>query len=325
MRTIVYIQRHPKAGFSIKKVFKPIISSIDPKETYEVPFPNASLYSLYKNIKYIFSKRKKDAIFHITGDIHYGIIGLIKKRSVLTIHDTVTIDFNNDNKLKRFLKKLLWFTLPLKFASKVVCISDTTRRYVEKYTSRKDLEVIHNCVDPAIQYQPIKENPIFRFLIVGTNQNKNIERMIEALEGLNCELVIVGKLSSNQEELLKRMKIKYENKYNLSDEELYEEYYNSNAVLFCSLFEGFGMPVLEANKAGRPIICSNIPVLKEVAGDAALFVDPYDIKSIREGCDQIIQNADLQEKLIKKGIINAEKHNKNSIVKQWEKLYNSLS
>ena len=85
------------------------------------------------------------------------------------------------------------------------------------------------------------------------------------------------------------------------------------------------MIVVEANQVGRPVICSNIPVLQEIAGDAALFVDPTNIGDMRKGFLRILSDTDLKKSLINKGFVNAERFDAETISKQWQDLYNSMA
>ena len=326
MRKIIFIQRNKAAGFSIDKVSRPIIENIEDKLEITVPSRGAGVKDILKNLWFVLKNRHRGVIYHITGDIHYCLLSLIGARTVLTVHDTVTLDFNTTKNIKYYVKKFLWFTLPLKIADRVVCISEETKRQLEKYTNRKDLIVIHNSVDQNIRTtsrKPITDK--FNVLIIGTKKNKNIERVLEALSVYNCQVTIIGKLTDEQKNLINELGINLVNKFNLSDEELRQEYYKTDLVMFVSLFEGFGMPILEANKAGRPIICSTIPVLKEVGKNSALYVDPYDVKAIENGISKLISDSELQNELVTNGINNAKEHDISNIIRQWDKLYMSLS
>lgn len=325
MKRIIYFHRNKKAGFSIEKVSTPFINLIENKSVYHVPSERANIKSLIKNLWFVYKKRDKKSIFHVTGDIHYVLLSLIGMKTILTVHDTCTLDFNKGSFLKKKLVKFLWFSLPLRLAKKVVCISENTKKSLMTHVRRKDLIVIPNSVDEAIEFhaKPEKSEKL-RLLIIGTNPNKNVEGQIEALKGIDCILTIIGRLNRSQEELLKRNEIKYINRYDLEDGELYEEYYAADIVLFCSFFEGFGMPLIEANKAGTPVICSNIPVLKEIGGDAAIFVNPKDKEEIRKKIIELSKDKELRNSLIENGRKNAENYNINRIYPLWEKLYSSL-
>lgn len=325
MKRIIYFHRNRKAGFSIEKVSTPFINLIENKSVYHVPCERANFKSLIRNLWFVYRKRERKSVVHVTGDIHYVLLSLIGMKTVLTVHDTCTLDYNKGGFLKKKLVKMLWFSLPIRLATRVVCISEKTKESVMKHVGRKDLTVIPNSVDEAIEFRPkVEKSGKLRLLIVGTNPNKNVEGQIEALKGLDCVLTIVGRLDRSQEELLKRNGINYINKYDLEDSELYEEYYAADIVLFCSFFEGFGMPLIEANKAGTPVICSDIPVLRETGGDAALYVNPNDREEIRQKIIALSEDNGLRDSLIERGRKNAEKYSIKRIYPLWERLYGEV-
>lgn len=322
---IIYFHRNNKAGFSINKVTQTIIRDIDNKKEYYMPCSGSGLRALLRNILFIIKYREKGAIHHITGDVHYGILGLIGYKSVLTIHDTVGLDFLKMGKIKSFIYGLIWFRLPLLLSSRIVCISEVTRSYLWKYSKRTDIRVIHNAIDSKLEYSSMHSMiTVPNILFIGIKDNKNLIRCFEALNGISCRITVIGKLKDNQIESLKANDIDYINKWDLSDDELNQEYMKCDIVSFCSLFEGFGMPVLEANKAGRPVLCSTIPVLKEVAGEAACFVDPYDIEDIRRGYLHLINDQEYRKELVDKGVKNVLKYQPTIIRNQWQEVYSSL-
>ncbi|MBF8249949.1 MAG: hypothetical protein HW400_550, partial [Candidatus Levybacteria bacterium] len=147
-------------------------------------------------------------------------------------------------------------------------------------------------------------------LFVGTIQpRKNIERLIEAFSKLNksgLDLVIVGKKGWKFEEILaapKKLNVQNKVKFldSVTDEDLPAFYKNALCFALPSLYEGFGLPVLEAMKYGCPVITSNISSLPEAGGDAALYVDPFNVHDITKKLELIINDKELRSKLIKKG------------------------
>jgi glycosyltransferase involved in cell wall biosynthesis len=321
----LFFHRNLAAGYSINKVTQTIVRQIPDKEEFYVPYAGASLKSILGNLIFVFKHRNRKAINHITGDIHYCILALIGCKSVLTIHDTVALDFNELSKLKKFLIEWLWFRLPLLLATKVVCISEQTRQCVKRLTNRKDIVVIHNAIDPLFKpFPPHQHRDIPSILLIGTNPNKNLLRTIEALQGVKCKVSIIGKLSKEQLAALDRYHICYENRQNLSDEQILEEYVKCDVVSFISLFEGFGMIVIEANKVGRPVVCSDIPVLKEIGGDAALFVNPYHVEEIRNAFSQLLYDDILYKDYVIKGEMNVQRFDSSFIASQWIKFYESI-
>jgi glycosyltransferase involved in cell wall biosynthesis len=322
--TITYFHRNKKVGFSINKVSQTYIREIEKKiniEQYFVPCYRADLISCLRNIWFVYIHRNKDGINHITGDIHYCMFALIGCKSILTIHDTCLLEYTK-NKIKKIIFYIFWYKLPFGIAQKLICISENTKNEITKITKRKDIEVIYNAVDPAFNISPKiinKEKPII--LQIGTSWNKNIKNIIVALSSICCHLRIIGLLSSEQKEEIKKNKIDYSIISNLSNKEILDEYIKSDIVCFCSIFEGFGMPIIEAQAIGRAVITSKINPLTEIAGNGALFVDPKNINDIRAGITEIIKNDDLRNKLIKNGCKNVNRFNSLKITQKYYELY----
>ncbi len=152
-------------------------------------------------------------------------------------------------------------------------------------------------------------------LFVGTLQpRKNIERLIEAMAKLpqDLNLVVVGKKGWLFEEILvapKKFGVEGRVKFLdfVKDEEMPSLY--KNAVCFClpSLYEGFGLPVLEAMKYQCPVVLSNVSSLPEAGGDAAIYVDPQSSDSIAKGIKKIIDSESLRKEMISKGLAHVKK------------------
>ena len=96
-------------------------------------------------------------------------------------------------------------------------------------------------------------------------------------------------------------------------------------VTFPSFYEGFGMPILEANMVGIPVLASNIDVLHEVADNAAYFVNPYSIDDIRHGIIELLDNNKLRNSLIANGKVNIKRFSPQNIAEQYKSLYRQLS
>lgn len=321
---IVYFHRNHAAGYSIRKVTQTVIRDIEDKEEYELPYYSPSPLAVLKNLWFVYRHRRKDAINHVTGDVQYAILALGGCRSVLTCHDTVSLDFRKMSFLKRLFFEWLWYRLPLKRATKIVAISENTKKCLQRYTRRDDIEVIHNAIDPIFVRKDRPHHEIPQILLIGTSPNKNLVRTFEALKGIKCEVTIIGTLSEEQTASLKENQIVFTNRTGLSDAEIVEAYAQCDIVSFESLFEGFGMIVVEANQVGRPVICSDIPVLREVGGDAALFVDPEDVEDMHAGFERLIGAARLQEELVARGFENAKRFDVGLIQQQWRTFYESL-
>jgi glycosyltransferase involved in cell wall biosynthesis len=163
------------------------------------------------------------------------------------------------------------------------------------------------------------------FLQVGTGEhNKNICRVAEALRGISCELEIIGRVSERQRQVLERNSISYRSYSNLSDAEVIERYRQCDAVLAASTYEGFGMPIIEANAVGRPVVTSNVCAMPEVAGGAACLVDPFDCASIREGVLRILEDPGYRAGLVKEGFENVKRFHPVRIASEYAALYQEV-
>lgn len=327
MNSIIYFSRNEKAGFSIQKVFNAIIKNPNNVNNivYEVPSFRANFKSLYENLKFVYQKRDKNKIHHITGDIHYCILALIGFKSVLTIHDLVLLK-TTKNKFKKIIFFLFWYYLPIKLATKVVCISSKTKEEVVHYINRNDIEVITNPVaaDFKSDFKDFNtEEPVI--LHIGTGWNKNLIKVIKALEGIKCHLRIIGEIKRVDLDLLESFKINFSNTYNISDSEIINEYIKADIISFPSLFEGFGMPILEGQAIGRVVLTSNISPMKEIGNDSAKLVNPESVESIKLGFLELINNKEYRESLISKGLDNVKKHSLEKVVTQYKNIYNQIS
>src|SRR5690606_13296776 len=96
-------------------------------------------------------------------------------------------------------------------------------------------------------------------------------------------------------------------------------------ILFPSIYEGFGLPITEGNKAGRVVITSNISPMKDIAGDAACLVDPFDVLSIRNGLLKVMEDDVYRERLIKNGFENVKRFDAEFISDQYLAIYQKVA
>lgn len=284
-----------------------------------------SIRSIIENIRFI--RKSEGDIFHITGEVYFLGLVLPKNRTIITIHDLVMLNHDHAIGLKYYIFKYFWFYIPIKRSKAIVCISEKTRDdLVRLFPSfSKKVIVIPNPYGNYIKensYKFNKEMPTI--LAIGTRQNKNLERIIRALSEIDCKLVIVGRLSEKQLELLKENNIFYENRFNLTNEQMFMSYCDADIVCFPSMYEGFGMPVIEAQIVGRPVITSKISPLTEIAGDGALYINPYDMLEIRSAIRKLMYDEILRNQLISKGRINASKYSLKAIADKYIKVYSTV-
>ena len=132
------------------------------------------------------------------------------------------------------------------------------------------IRVVPNCVRAEFAPSPRPFDahaPVF--LQVGTGWNKNLERVVEALRGIDCTLAVVGPLSEAQRAQVEAAGVRFISHGRVSDEELVAVYKACDAVIFVSLFEGFGLPIVEAQATGRAGVTTDPSAKPEAAGEAA--------------------------------------------------------
>lgn len=242
-----------------------------------------------------------------------------KAKLVTTVHDLVfkkypeTVDPLILNTQIRRMKKII--------ASKTHIIADST-------STKNDLMEIYGLSASAIdvvypgisgQYSPSSNTEIERvkkkynlpskyLLSLGTQEpRKNVARLIEAVKGLGIPLVIAGKYgwdtaTSSAQKLPQSdevMVLGY-----VSDADIPGLYSGATAFIYPSLYEGFGFPVLEAMACGAPVVTSNLSSLPEIAGGAAILINPLDVDAIKAGIITAIESSDT---LRERGISQAKK------------------
>lgn len=321
--SLIFIFRKKSSEFnSIESVFFGLLRELDFRIKTDVIYCRYSRANFFGIIKNSLSAIKfRNNIVHITGHVNYLAI-VTGKKTILSIHDVGT--YKQMNWLKSKLFKFFWFQAPIFFSKRVVVISEFSRQEVLKIYpyAQKKLQVIPNPVNKEFLKVPYSFNSSSpKILLVGTKLNKNLNRIITAVEGISCELLILGELSKDIIQVLEKNKVRYTNRFNLSFEEVIRTYVECDLLCFCSIYEGFGLPILEAQATGRPVITSNLGAMKEVAGQSACLVDPYDVDSIRTGIEKIILDTKYREKLIEKGFENIKKFSIDKIAQQYYSLY----
>ena len=324
-----FVRKKYPGYFSIEQLFAAICVAIRKElpaaascDIEEVPYFFSPLNFL-KNMLYV--RKRQQQVNHITGDIHYAILGCSRKNlNVLTIHDCVVLEKYRKYDPRYWIFRILWYDLPMRKAGLITVISEKTKADLLNKIGygKKKIRVVSNFVSDAFVYHTKsfdKTKP--ELLFIGSTENKNLDRILQAITGLSCRLQIVGKISPQQKMFIEASKIETAISFELSQEELVEKYKSADIVLFPSLYEGFGMLIIEANASGRPIITSNISPMTEVAGNAACFVDPYDVASIRAGIEKLIRDDDYRHSLVANGLANASLYKLDKVAAMYLQLY----
>lgn len=326
---VTYYQRKPRSvgNYSVEFIFddvrRRLSERIEIKMSYS-RFESAGLFKrLFNCIEAIF---RQSSVNHVTGDINYIGIFLSRKKTVHTILDCVYL--TNSSGLRHTILKLFWLTIPVRRSIFITAISQSTKNEILKYAScnPEKIKVIYVAISDRYQrYDKPFNKAVPRILQIGTAPNKNIPRLIEALEGIPCILEIVGKYSEEYERMLKEKNLQYEYRWSLSEDELIQRYKEADIVALASIYEGFGMPVLEAQATGRPVITSNVFSMPEVAGDAACLVDPFDTNSIREGVLKVMNDDVYRASLVANGFENVKRFSADEIALQYYSLYEQIA
>jgi len=325
-RKILYVERKAHEFVSIERVFRQIASVL--KNKYEtafqqVPYGN-KIFDTIRNL--LFFRKEKAEIYHITGHIHYLALLFSPSNTVLTIHDLRFL--NTSSKIKRFVIKKLYLEWPVNRLKYITAISQQTKNEIVSEL---------NCDEQKIRMIPVpligdlstkNEKPFDPncpdILQIGTMKNKNLFRLCEALEGISCRLRIIGRLDDEQKRSLSDHSIDFTNVFDLDDDAIKIEYENADLITFCSTLEGFGLPIIEAQAFGKPVVTSNIEPMIGTSGRAAILVDPFDWESIREGIKEVISDGELRSDLIERGRKNAARFAADKVAAEYERLYDEM-
>lgn len=286
---------------------------------------NAPIYGPKEQVKFPYrelSKLRPD-VLHVP---HYNIPLVYTGKMVTTIHDITHVVFPQylPNKLALYYAKLM-ISAAIRKSKHILTVSQNTKNDLVRYFSAdpEKITVTYNGVNSKYH---IKEKSSYEYLYekysISRNKNiilyvgnkkphKNLERLLYAFAESKCRkdslLIFTGKGFDSYTVLEKTAK-----ELNLEDQiihtglvpesELVDLYNLADLFVFPSLYEGFGIPPLEAMACCTPVLCSSASSLPEVVGDAAYIVDPYDVKSITEGIDLLLENERLRSGLIIKGL-----------------------
>jgi glycosyltransferase involved in cell wall biosynthesis len=269
-------------------------------------------------------RRERVDLFHAP---HYVLPPLTPVRSVVTIHDCIHLRFPQylPNKLGyAYARGSLWFATHR--SSRIMTVSEASKRDILRYfrVPEAKIDVIHNAIDERFGLMPADEevarvreryqlNDPFVLYAGNIKPHKNLERLIEAFHMLrrgdleHVKLLIIGDEVSKYATLRRavhRHKLHKHVRFFgfVPDETLAVLYRLASVFVFPSLYEGFGLPPLEAMASGTPVVTSNVSSLPEVVGDAALLVDPYEPEAIAQAMRQVLTDQTLRDDLVRKGL-----------------------
>lgn len=301
--------------------------------TYTI-IPNTKLWTIFGLTREMVKKPKIDVLFSPT---HYGPL-YAPCPQVISILDLSYKYFPELFTSRDRFQLGLWGSYSAKNAAKIITISEASKNDIMKFYGipderivvtplgiREDLGYRTEDVSMETLKEKYKINKPY-ILFVGTLQpRKNIERLIEAFSKLrtvnselsNHQLVIVGKRGWLYEPILaapEKYGVTDSVKFldSVTDEDISAFYKNAECFVLPSLYEGFGLPVLEAMQYDCPVITSNISSLPEAGGDAAVYCDPESVDDIAQQIKKVLSDSALREDMVKKGREQVKKFS-------WEK------
>jgi len=263
-------------------------------------------------------------------------------RTVVTVHDIVNRLYPGTMALPNLLVERSLMKLSLKRSDAIIADSRSTAADIKNKLgiSVNKIDTIHlgTPVFPREPKRGLEQRnsiPSKYFLFVGTlDPRKNFERIFKAFELLRplsqgLHLVIVGGEGWKNKNFLKMirthsLKTHIHMTGYLPRDRLVSYYENAICLMFPSLYEGFGLPILEGMSCGTPVITSNVSSMQEVAGDAALLVDPYDIGAIAEAMNKLLRDEQLRERLISMGFQRAKEFSWKKCAEQTLKVLNTV-
>lgn len=272
-------------------------------------------------------RREGIGLFHAP---HYVLPALVPCRSVVTIHDCIHLMFPQylPNRLALSYARAS-MSLASKRATRIMTVSESSKRDLLRFmnVAADKIDVIYNAYDERFGVEPREEDVVRvaeryqlhdEFVLYAGNvkPHKNLARLIEAFHivrnrGLDqLKLVLIGDEISKYAALRRAVHQHQLHKYVrflgfVPEETLAVMYRLAGVFVFPSLYEGFGLPPLEAMASGTPVVTSNVSSLPEVAGDAALLVDPYDPNAIADGMYEVLTNQAVRQRLKEMGLARA--------------------
>ncbi|MBA8932540.1 glycosyltransferase family 4 protein [Clostridium beijerinckii] len=303
----------------------------------------------YVPIRYNWLFNDQSDIYHF---FNFIVPPRIEGKVITTIHD-MTYELYPETMDKKNLKRIKSdIHYSVNRADKIITVSESSKNDIMKFLSVDEakIEIVYNGVEYDKFNKSYSEDekskirvkytlPKNYILYMGTLEpRKNIESIIEAfslfkkentVSNQNTKLVIAGKKGWLFENIFNLV-----NKLSLKDDVIFTDYIDENdksiiynmasLFVFPSLYEGFGIPVLEAMASSVPVITSNVSSLPEVAGDAAILVEPKDIKSIAKYMSKVLADKKLRNNLIREGHEQAKKFTWESSAKKLVNIYRDL-
>ncbi|MBC7488492.1 MAG: glycosyltransferase family 4 protein [Cytophagaceae bacterium] len=322
MKVAYYFRSYRKGVYSIEVLFRRILASLGTRVTttsHAVHLSN--VFTIW-----IRAFLNPSAIHHITGHVNYIALGLKGCHTILTVHDighyTQTL-----KGWRKYIYKKVWFDWPLRKVALITTVSEFSKQQLITFFSidASKVKVIYNPF-PALykREDKIKLSGIPKILQIGAGDHKNLNRLIHAVQGIPCELILIRTYDAGIDQVLKQKDVSAQWFFDLTDEAVCQLYQQCDLVFFASTYEGFGMPIVEAQATGRAVITSNCASMPEIAGEGAVLVDPYKVEEIRDAIIRLLSDDNFRNACIEKGYSNLQRFHPEVIARQYLELYTQI-
>ncbi|MBI3048782.1 MAG: glycosyltransferase family 4 protein [Acidobacteria bacterium] len=308
------------------------------------PSPNYSIREQI-HVPWVLRRERPD-VFHAP---HYVLPPAVPCRSVVTIHDCIHLMFPQylpNRAAYAYARASMWSAV--RRSHRILTVSEASKRDIIHFFNvpPEKIVVVYNAIDERFGVVPSEEDVArvrerfqlqheFVLYVGNIKPHKNLVRLIEAFDMLRhrgfdqLKLLIIGdeisKLPALRRAVHRHKLHKHVRFLGYQPDETLAILYRLAAVFgFPSLYEGFGLPPLEAMASGTPVVTSNVSSLPEVTGDAAVLVDPYDIESIADGIEQVLSSPALRAELREKGIARAREFSWERSVARTRELYEEV-
>jgi glycosyltransferase involved in cell wall biosynthesis len=290
-------------------------------------------------------RRERPDVYHAP---HYVLPPATPCPSVVTIHDCIHLMFPQylpNRAAHAYAKASLWSAV--RRSHRILTVSEASKRDILRFfnVAPEKIVVVYNAIDERFWKAPAEEDVTrvreryqldhgFVLYVGNIKPHKNLVRLIEAFDLLRrqfdeMKLLIIGDEISKLPALRRAVHTHKLHKHvrflgYLPDETLAILYRLAAVFVFPSLYEGFGLPPLEAMACGTPVVTSNVSSLPEVTGDAAVLVDPYDVESIVAGIERVLTDPVLNAELRRKGVARARAFSWEQSVARTLQLYEEV-
>lgn len=301
-----------------KMNFKFIDNNSNPAGMFDVAF-----------ITYFMARHK--GFFFTPG---YNAPLFFQNRSVITVHDLNHVDIDHNSSLLKRIYYHFVLKRACRNAFKVLTVSDFSKRRICEWAniSSDKVIVVGNGVSEEFNLNVDKYNPGNKYILTVGNRKKHKNEISSLVafsrSKISKEIILVLTGNPSEELIAKIRELCIEDRVkflgNVSNEKLASLYSGAELLLFPSLYEGFGLPVVEAMACGTPVITSNTTSLPEIANGAACLVDPLNIEEISNAISNVCNDKLYRENLIRKGILQSSRYNWNEVTRKVEDVIKQL-